>query len=128
MLATLCGWESTDTEQAPGNNTFYSLGSSLDVIFRSDYSNEKPFSGFEAFYAAEGEQRAGLRRWDNPRAQLCLRPGQTPFSLPAPRGGVPTKLPAQPASFLWGRLHTNAHEIPTTARPHSGLSPGRAGC
>uniref|UniRef100_A0A8D2AUD5 MBL associated serine protease 2 n=1 Tax=Sciurus vulgaris TaxID=55149 RepID=A0A8D2AUD5_SCIVU len=53
VLATLCGQESTDTEQAPGNGTFYSPGSSLDVTFRSDYSNEKPFTGFEAFYAAE---------------------------------------------------------------------------
>ncbi|KAF6345040.1 mannan binding lectin serine peptidase 2 [Rhinolophus ferrumequinum] len=53
VLATLCGWESTDTERAPGNDSFYSLGSSLDVTFRSDYSNEKPFTGFEAFYAAE---------------------------------------------------------------------------
>ncbi|XP_036111618.1 mannan-binding lectin serine protease 2 [Molossus molossus] len=53
LLATLCGWESTDTERAPGNDTFYSPGSSLDVTFRSDYSNEKPFAGFEAFYAAE---------------------------------------------------------------------------
>ncbi|CAK6440589.1 unnamed protein product [Pipistrellus nathusii] len=52
-LATLCGWESTDTEQAPGNTTFYSPGPGLDVTFRSDYSNEKPFTGFEAFYAAE---------------------------------------------------------------------------
>lgn len=56
MLATLCGQESTDTEQAPGNDTFYSLGPSLKVTFHSDYSNEKPFTGFEAFYAAEGEQ------------------------------------------------------------------------
>lgn len=54
-LATLCGSESTDTERAPGNDTFYSPGSSLDVTFRSDYSNEKPFTGFEAFYSAEGE-------------------------------------------------------------------------
>ncbi|XP_066231152.1 mannan-binding lectin serine protease 2 isoform X2 [Saccopteryx leptura] len=53
VLATLCGWESTDTERAPGNDTFYSPGPSLDVTFRSDYSNEKPFTGFEAFYAAE---------------------------------------------------------------------------
>uniref|UniRef100_A0A8C5ZSH4 Mannan-binding lectin serine protease 2 n=1 Tax=Marmota marmota marmota TaxID=9994 RepID=A0A8C5ZSH4_MARMA len=53
VLATLCGQESTDTEQAPGNDTFYSLGPSLDVTFCSDYSNEKPFTGFEAFYAAE---------------------------------------------------------------------------
>lgn len=59
MLATLCGWESTDTELAPGNDTFYSPGSSLDVTFHSDYSNEKPFTGFEAFYAAEGEPRGG---------------------------------------------------------------------
>lgn len=56
MLATLCGQESTDTERAPGNDTFYSLGPSLKVTFHSDYSNEKPFTGFEAFYAAEGEQ------------------------------------------------------------------------
>uniref|UniRef100_A0A8C3W449 Complement C1s subcomponent n=1 Tax=Catagonus wagneri TaxID=51154 RepID=A0A8C3W449_9CETA len=53
VLATLCGWESTDTERAPGNDSFYSEGSSLDVTFRSDYSNEKPFTGFEAFYSAE---------------------------------------------------------------------------
>ncbi|XP_037684467.1 mannan-binding lectin serine protease 2 isoform X1 [Choloepus didactylus] len=53
VLTTLCGWESTDTERAPGNDTFYSPGPSLDVTFRSDYSNEKPFTGFEAFYAAE---------------------------------------------------------------------------
>ncbi|XP_042637122.1 mannan-binding lectin serine protease 2 [Orycteropus afer afer] len=54
VLATLCGRESTDTEKAPGNDTFYSLpGSSLEVTFHSDYSNEKLFTGFEAFYAAE---------------------------------------------------------------------------
>ncbi|XP_077755790.1 mannan-binding lectin serine protease 2 isoform X2 [Canis aureus] len=53
VLATLCGQESTDTERAPGNDTFRSPGSSLDVTFRSDYSNEQPFTGFEAFYAAE---------------------------------------------------------------------------
>lgn len=84
MLATLCGWESTDTERAPGNDTFCSLGSSLDVTFRSDYSNEKPFRGFEAFYAAEGERSAGPRRWGDPRVQLCLRPGQTPSAPHAP--------------------------------------------
>ncbi|XP_029418625.1 mannan-binding lectin serine protease 2 isoform X2 [Nannospalax galili] len=53
VLATLCGQESTDTERAPGNDTFYSLGPGLEVFFHSDYSNEKPFTGFEAFYAAE---------------------------------------------------------------------------
>ncbi|XP_039698179.1 mannan-binding lectin serine protease 2 isoform X3 [Pteropus medius] len=53
VLATLCGRQSTDTERAPGNDTFYSPGPSLDVTFHSDYSNEGPFTGFEAFYAAE---------------------------------------------------------------------------
>ncbi|XP_040851778.1 mannan-binding lectin serine protease 2-like, partial [Ochotona curzoniae] len=53
VLATLCGHQSTDTERAPGNDTFYSPGSRLEVTFRSDYSNEKPFSGFEAFFTAE---------------------------------------------------------------------------
>lgn len=60
MLATLCGRESTDTERAPGNDTFYSPGPNLDVTFHSDYSNEGPFTGFEAFYAAEGELGGGL--------------------------------------------------------------------
>ncbi|KAH0502168.1 Mannan-binding lectin serine protease 2 [Microtus ochrogaster] len=62
VLATLCGQESTDTEQAPGNDTFYSLGPHLEVTFHSDYSNEKPFTGFEAFYATEDvdECRASL--------------------------------------------------------------------
>ncbi|KAM9521504.1 LOW QUALITY PROTEIN: mannan-binding lectin serine protease 2 [Guaruba guarouba] len=52
-LATLCGKDSTDTEEAPGNKTYNSIDNSLMVVFRSDYSNEKPFTGFEAFYAAE---------------------------------------------------------------------------
>ncbi|XP_047923694.1 mannan-binding lectin serine protease 2 isoform X2 [Anser cygnoides] len=52
-LATLCGKDSTDTEEAPGNKTYLSTDNTLTVMFRSDYSNEKPFTGFEAFYAAE---------------------------------------------------------------------------
>ncbi|XP_075028578.1 mannan-binding lectin serine protease 2 [Calonectris borealis] len=52
-LATLCGKNSTDTEEAPGNKTYVSIDNNLMVVFRSDYSNEKPFTGFEAFYAAE---------------------------------------------------------------------------
>uniref|UniRef100_A0A8B9RZY5 CUB domain-containing protein n=1 Tax=Accipiter nisus TaxID=211598 RepID=A0A8B9RZY5_9AVES len=52
-LATLCGKDSTDTEEAPGNKTYVSIDNNLMVAFRSDYSNEKPFTGFEAFYAAE---------------------------------------------------------------------------
>nr|XP_056721367.1 mannan-binding lectin serine protease 2 [Euleptes europaea] len=53
VLATLCGHESTDTEEAPGNKTYHSFDNNLAVTFRSDYSNEKGFTGFEAFYAAE---------------------------------------------------------------------------
>ncbi|KAM9270209.1 LOW QUALITY PROTEIN: mannan-binding lectin serine protease 2 [Morus bassanus] len=52
-LATLCGKDSTDTEEAPGNKTYTSVDNSLMLVFRSDYSNEKAFTGFEAFYAAE---------------------------------------------------------------------------
>ncbi|KAK4809926.1 LOW QUALITY PROTEIN: hypothetical protein QYF61_023413 [Mycteria americana] len=52
-LATLCGKDSTDTEEAPGNKTYVSVDNHLMVVFRSDYSNEKLFTGFEAFYAAE---------------------------------------------------------------------------
>lgn len=59
-LATLCGQDSTDTEEAPGNKTYISIDNTLTVVFRSDYSNEKPFTGFEAFYAAEGERQAPL--------------------------------------------------------------------
>uniref|UniRef100_A0A8D0EY84 CUB domain-containing protein n=1 Tax=Strix occidentalis caurina TaxID=311401 RepID=A0A8D0EY84_STROC len=59
-LATLCGKDSTDTEEAPGNKTYISVDNNLMVVFRSDYSNEKPFTGFEAFYAAEGKRPAPL--------------------------------------------------------------------
>ncbi|XP_026581717.1 mannan-binding lectin serine protease 2-like, partial [Pseudonaja textilis] len=52
-VATLCGQESTDTEEAPGKNIYRSIDNNLAVTFRSDYSNEKQFTGFEAFYAAE---------------------------------------------------------------------------
>jgi len=60
ILATLCGKDSTDTEEAPGNKTYVSTDNNLMVLFRSDYSNEKPFTGFEAFYAAEGKRPAPL--------------------------------------------------------------------
>lgn len=59
-MAMLCGRDSTDTEEAPGNKTYISIDNRLVVVFRSDYSNEKPFTGFEAFYAAEGERLAPL--------------------------------------------------------------------
>ncbi|XP_063292956.1 mannan-binding lectin serine protease 2 isoform X2 [Pelobates fuscus] len=52
-VAHLCGKESTDTEKAPGDTVFYSLDNKMTVTFRSDYSNEKEFNGFELFYTAE---------------------------------------------------------------------------
>ncbi|KAM9299263.1 mannan-binding lectin serine protease 2 [Gastrophryne carolinensis] len=53
-VAHLCGQESTDTEKAPGEGeVFYSLDNKMTVTFRSDYSNEKEFTGFEALFAAE---------------------------------------------------------------------------
>lgn len=56
-MATLCGHESTDTEDAPADKTYHSIDNNLAVTFRSDYSNEKELTGFEAFYAAEGERQ-----------------------------------------------------------------------
>ncbi|XP_053137205.1 mannan-binding lectin serine protease 2 isoform X3 [Hemicordylus capensis] len=53
LLASLCGHQSTDTEEAPEEKPYYSAGNNLAVTFRSDYSNEKEFTGFEAFFAAE---------------------------------------------------------------------------
>ncbi|KAL1776726.1 mannan-binding lectin serine protease 2 isoform X1 [Sigmodon hispidus] len=71
VLATLCGQESTDTEQAPGNDTFYSLGPNLEVTFHSDYSNEKPFTGFEAFYAAEDVDECQVSLEEGPCDHYC---------------------------------------------------------
>ncbi|NP_001079120.1 MBL associated serine protease 2 S homeolog precursor [Xenopus laevis] len=52
-VAHFCGKESTDTEKAPGDSVFYSLDNKMTVTFRSDYSNEMEFTGFDAFYSAE---------------------------------------------------------------------------
>ncbi|KAM4651187.1 mannan-binding lectin serine protease 2 [Discoglossus pictus] len=52
-IAHFCGKESTDTEKAPETASFYSLDNTMTVTFRSDYSNEKELTGFEAFFAAE---------------------------------------------------------------------------
>ncbi|XP_077105822.1 mannan-binding lectin serine protease 2 isoform X2 [Ranitomeya variabilis] len=53
VVAHFCGTESTDTEKAPENLPYYSLNNQMTVTFISDFSNEKEFTGFEAFYAAE---------------------------------------------------------------------------
>ncbi|XP_043919152.1 mannan-binding lectin serine protease 2 [Protopterus annectens] len=51
--ATYCGETSTDTEEVPGDKVTYSTGNTMSVVFKSDYSNEKRFTGFRAFYVAE---------------------------------------------------------------------------
>ncbi|XP_030632245.1 mannan-binding lectin serine protease 1 [Chanos chanos] len=51
-MLVFCGRESTDTEQVPGDDVIMSPGSMLSVAFRSDFSNEERYSGFEAHYSA----------------------------------------------------------------------------
>ncbi|XP_063117289.1 mannan-binding lectin serine protease 1 isoform X2 [Cavia porcellus] len=52
VLATFCGKETTDTEQTPGQEVVLSPGSFMSVTFRSDFSNEERFTGFDAHYMA----------------------------------------------------------------------------
>ncbi|XP_049631656.1 mannan-binding lectin serine protease 1 isoform X3 [Suncus etruscus] len=52
VLATFCGRETTDTEQTPGQEVVLSPGSFMSVTFRSDFSNEERFTGFDAHYVA----------------------------------------------------------------------------
>ncbi|XP_055977310.1 mannan-binding lectin serine protease 1 isoform X3 [Sorex fumeus] len=52
VLATFCGRETTDTEQSPGQEVVLSPGSFMSVTFRSDFSNEERFTGFDAHYMA----------------------------------------------------------------------------
>ncbi|KAK3560559.1 hypothetical protein QTP86_010966 [Hemibagrus guttatus] len=51
-LAVFCGRENTDTEQVPADDVILSPGNILSVAFRSDFSNEEHYSGFEAHYSA----------------------------------------------------------------------------
>lgn len=55
VLATFCGRETTDTEQTPGQEVVLSPGSFMSITFRSDFSNEERFTGFEAHYMAVGK-------------------------------------------------------------------------
>ncbi|XP_060054513.1 mannan-binding lectin serine protease 1 isoform X3 [Erinaceus europaeus] len=52
VLATFCGRETTDTEQTPGQEVVLSPSSFMSVTFRSDFSNEERFTGFDAHYMA----------------------------------------------------------------------------
>ncbi|XP_047421264.1 mannan-binding lectin serine protease 1 isoform X2 [Sciurus carolinensis] len=52
VLATFCGRETTDTEQTPGQEVVLSPGSFMSVTFRSDFSNEERYTGFDAHYMA----------------------------------------------------------------------------
>ncbi|KAB1283542.1 Mannan-binding lectin serine protease 1 [Camelus dromedarius] len=56
VLATFCGRETTDTEQTPGQEVVLSPGSFMSITFRSDFSNEERFTGFEAHYMAREDE------------------------------------------------------------------------
>ncbi|XP_067103113.1 mannan-binding lectin serine protease 1 isoform X1 [Osmerus mordax] len=51
-LAVFCGRENTDTERVPGERVITSPKNSLSVCFRSDFSDEEHYSGFQAHYSA----------------------------------------------------------------------------
>ncbi|XP_049736501.1 mannan-binding lectin serine protease 1 isoform X3 [Elephas maximus indicus] len=52
VLANFCGRETTDTEQTPGQEAILSPGSFMSITFRSDFSNEERYTGFDAHYMA----------------------------------------------------------------------------
>ncbi|XP_072333766.1 mannan-binding lectin serine protease 1-like isoform X2 [Scyliorhinus torazame] len=72
QLVKLCGETSTDTEEVPGDKQFFSTGNNMIVIFRTDYSNEKNYTGFAAHYAAL-EGKLGEEKQDGERSKGPLK-------------------------------------------------------
>ena len=51
----LCGRRTSKNSNSPVVKEFHIPYNKLQVIFRSDFSNEERFTGFAAYYVAEGK-------------------------------------------------------------------------